>query len=291
METTFHPNLGPLAPSAFLSEPILQAALREDLGWGDLSAQGAVSATTQANGVLLAKSPGVIAGLPLVEQIYCLLDARFHCEALVEDGMHVEAGIPLMRLSGSARTLLSGERVALNFLQRLSGIATLTRAYVEAIAGTKAQLVDTRKTTPGLRLFEKYAVRAGGARNHRFCLSDAVMIKDNHILLAGGIHAAVASIRQTLPLTSRIEVECENLAMVQEALDAQADIIMLDNMSVSAMREAVALIGDRALVEASGGVTLATIKAIAECGVDAVSVGALTHSAPALDISLDVEAI
>ena len=278
----------PLHP--FLTEPVVRRALEEDLAWGDVSAWGAVPADKQAKGILLAKAPGVIAGLPIARQVYALLDPAFTCESLVEEGMHVEPGVPIARLSGSARTLLSGERVALNFVQRLSGIATKTRAHVEALAGFKTQLVDTRKTTPGHRLLEKYAVRVGGGRNHRYGLADAIMIKDNHILLAGGIRQAVANARAVAALTARIEVECENLEMVREALDAGADIIMLYNMTNEAMRDAVGVIAGRALTEASGNVTLERLPGIAETGVDFVSSGAITHSVSALDISLDVEA-
>lgn len=267
----------------------MRAALAEDLAWGDISAWGAVGTDRPAVGQMLAKADGVIAGLPVAAQVFALLDPAFRFTPLVEDGVHVGAGVPIARLEGSARTLLSGERVALNFLQRMSGIATKTRAYVEALAGTKTQLVDTRKTTPGLRLLEKYAVRVGGGRNHRYSLADAVMIKDNHIVLAGGITAAVANARAVLPLTGAIEVECEDMAMVREALEAGADIIMLDNMSDAAMREAVQFINGRAVTEASGGVTIERLAAIAACGVDVISTGAITHSVSALDISLDVE--
>lgn len=255
-----------------------------------MSGWGAVSAKRQAKGILQVKTPGVVAGLAVARQVFQLLDPGFGFMVLTEEGSRVEAGTAIAQLSGSARTLLSGERVALNFLQRLSGIATQTRRYVDALAGTKTQLVDTRKTTPGLRLLEKYAVRVGGARNHRYGLADAIMIKDNHILLAGGIRQAVEAARAVAPLTAAIEVECESLAMVQEALEARADIIMLDNMAIDAMREAVGVIAGRAVVEASGGVTIERLPAIAATGVDVVSVGALTHSAVALDISLDVEA-
>lgn len=228
-----------------------------------------------------------MAGLPVAAQCFRLLDAGFSFEPLVDEGVHVGPGVPVAALAGDARTLLSGERVALNFLQRMSGVATLTRRYVEAIAGHKARLVDTRKTTPGLRLLEKYAVRVGGGSNHRHGLADAVMIKDNHILLAGGIGPAVALARRSVAFTMRIEVECESLAMVEEALAAGADVVMLDNMALAAMEEAVRLVAGRAIVEASGGVTLDRVAAIAACGVDVISTGAITHSAPALDLSLD----
>jgi nicotinate-nucleotide pyrophosphorylase (carboxylating) len=277
-----------LPPLPFLTEPIVRAAPAEDLAWGDLSGGGAVPADARARAVLQVKAPGVVAGLAIAKQVYALLDPAFVFEALVEDGVFVDPGVPIARLEGSARTLLAGERVALNFLQRMSGVATKTRAFVEAIAGTRAQLVDTRKTTPGMRLLEKYAVRVGGGRNHRYGLSDAVMIKDNHALLAGGIAAAVANVRRNLPLTAKIEVETETLEMVGEALEAGADVIMLDNMDLDLMRRAVALVAGRAVLEASGNVTLDRVKAIAETGVDVISTGAVTHSAPALDISLDV---
>jgi nicotinate-nucleotide pyrophosphorylase (carboxylating) len=236
----------------------------------------------------VVKETGVVVGLGIATQIFALLDPAFRCTAEVEDGMVIEAGLPILSLEGSARSLLMGERLALNFMQRLSGIATLTRRYVEAIADLRTEVVDTRKTTPGLRLLEKYAVRMGGARNHRFNLSDAAMLKDNHIALAGGITAAMARVKAQVPITTCIEVECESLAMVQEAVSAGAGLIMLDNMTPEAIREAVEWVAGRARLEASGGVSLETIRAIAETGVDYISVGRLTHSAPALDISLDV---
>jgi nicotinate-nucleotide pyrophosphorylase (carboxylating) len=292
METPSHNPGGAvehLGLHSFLTEPIVRRALEEDLAWGDVSADGAVPPGKQAKGVFLAKAPGVVCGLGVAAQVYRLLDPGFRFVPLVEDGMVVDAGIPIAELEGSAHSLLSGERVALNFTQRMSGIATKTRAFVEALADSRTELVDTRKTTPGLRLLEKYAVRMGGARNHRYGLSDAVMIKDNHIALAGGITAAVANVRRVAPFTARIEVECENLEMVREALAAGADIIMLDNMSLEAMTEAVGVIGKKALTEASGNVTLDRVAEIAACGVDYISTGAITHSVSALDISLDVE--
>lgn len=292
METSPHDSIGsaePLGLHPFLTEPIVRRALEEDLAWGDVSAWGAVPAGKRAGGIFLAKAPGVVCGLTVAQQVYQLLDAGFRFTPLVEDGVWVEAGVPVAALDGSAHTLLSGERVALNFVQRLSGISTKTRAFVEALVGTKTQLVDTRKTTPGLRLLEKYAVRVGGARNHRYGLADAVMIKDNHIALAGGIAEAVANVRRVAPFTVRIEVECETLEMVEQALQAEADIIMLDNMTPEAMREAVGLIAGRAITEASGNVTLERVRAIAECGVDYISTGSVTHSVSALDISLDVQ--
>ncbi|MFN3431525.1 MAG: carboxylating nicotinate-nucleotide diphosphorylase, partial [Candidatus Sericytochromatia bacterium] len=216
----------PLHP--FLTEPIVRRALEEDLAWGDVSAWGAVPADKQAKGVLLAKAPGVIAGLPIARQVYALLDPAFTCEALVEEGMHVEPGVPIARLSGSARTLLSGERVALNFVQRLSGIATKTRAHVEALSGFNTQLVDTRKTTPGLRLLEKYAVRVGGGRNQRLALWHGILIKENHIAAAGGVAAALQR-AQALQSGVDIQIEVETLEQLQQALEAGAASVLLDN--------------------------------------------------------------
>lgn len=207
----------------------------------------------------------------------------------MEDGRRAGPGDILLRLRGPARDLLRGERVALNLTQRLCGIATLTRKYVDCVAGLKARITDTRKTTPGLRMLEKYAVRVGGGSNHRFGLSDGVLIKDNHIAACGSIGEAVSRVRARAPHILRIEVEAESLAQVRECLDSGVDIIMLDNMGIDEMKEAVRLIGGRALVEASGGVTLETVRRIAETGVDFISVGRLTHSAPASDISMDVE--
>ncbi|WP_035296654.1 carboxylating nicotinate-nucleotide diphosphorylase [Brevibacillus thermoruber] len=262
--------------------------LQEDIGFGDVTTMSTIPEAAQGVGILYAKEAGVIAGLPVAQLVFETVDPALSFTALVKEGARVEKGEQIAEVSGSVRSILSGERLALNLLQRLSGIATRTSQYAQAVAGTKARVVDTRKTTPGLRMLEKYAVRVGGGHNHRYALYDAVMIKDNHIKGAGGIAQAVAAARAAIPHTMTIEVETETLGQVQEALDAGADIIMLDNMPLDVMKQAVALIGGRAVVEASGGVTLETIRAIAETGVDVISVGALTHSVKALDISLDL---
>lgn len=262
--------------------------LMEDIGSGDITTECTIPEDEQGKGILYAKEAGIIAGLPVAELVFETVDAGLTFKTLVKEGERVEKGQAIVEVSGSVQSILSGERLALNLLQRLSGIATRTREFVDVLEGTKARVVDTRKTTPGLRLVEKYAVRIGGGHNHRYALYDAVMIKDNHIKGAGSITKAVEAARANIPHTMKIEVECETIEQVKEALAAGADIIMLDNMSPEMMREAVALINGRAIVEASGGVTLETVRAIAETGVDVISVGALTHSVRALDISLDL---
>lgn len=262
--------------------------LQEDVGSGDVTTMSTIPADEHGVGILYAKESGVIAGLSIAQQVFETVDPALVFTASVEEGAHVKKGDQLAEVSGSVRSILSGERLALNLMQRLSGIATQTNAYVQAVSSTKARVVDTRKTTPGLRFLEKYAVRVGGGHNHRFALYDAVMIKDNHIKGAGGIAQAVEAARAQIPHTMTIEVEAETLEQVQEALDAGADIIMLDNMSNADMTQAVALIQGRAIVEASGGVNLETIRSIAMTGVDVISVGALTHSVKAFDISLDL---
>jgi nicotinate-nucleotide pyrophosphorylase (carboxylating) len=239
------------------------------------------------------KESGIIAGLPIARLVFDVVDPSLVFEAKVQDGERVDKGNVIAIVEGSTHSLLTGERLALNLMQRLSGIATKTSAFVEALEGLPVRLVDTRKTTPGHRLLEKYAVRVGGGANHRFGLYDAVMIKDNHIKGAGGIQAAVEAARRKIPHTMKIEVETESLAQVDEALTCGADIIMLDNMSPAMMKEAVGRIKSSAphvIVEASGGVSLDTVHAIASCGVDVISVGGLTYSFHALDISLDLNA-
>lgn len=269
-------------------DPLLSAALQEDWAWGDLTTQTVVHAGSQAQAEFQYKAAGVVAGLPIAARLFHLIDPSLVFTAHVAEGAHVASGTVAATVSGGAAAILSGERVALNFMQRLSATATLAAAYVAAVAGTRAEILDTRKTTPGLRAFEKYAVRIGGARNHRFGLADAIMIKDNHIAIAGSITEAVRRARAGAAATTTVEVETESLAMVDEALAAGADIIMLDNMPPETMREAVVRVAGRARLEASGGVSLATVRAIAETGVDFISVGALTHSAGSLDISLDM---
>lgn len=269
-----------------VADDIIRFALREDMNAGDLSTESVCPERREAEVQLIAKAEGVIAGLDVFERAFTLLDPRTSFDARVADGDAVEPGQLLGIVRGDARVLLSGERVALNFLQRMSGIATYTRRMATALEGTKTRLVDTRKTTPCLRIFEKAAVEAGGGANHRYNLSQAVMLKDNHIDAAGGVAAAVAGARAHAPFVCTVEVECEDLDMVREALEAGADIIMIDNMTHEQMAEAVALIGGRAKVEASGNVDAGNIRALADLGVDFISSGALTHSAPILDLSL-----
>lgn len=269
-----------------VADDIIRFALREDMNAGDLSTESVCPERREAEVQLIAKAEGVIAGLDVFERAFTLLDPRTSFDARVADGDAVEPGQLLGIVRGDARVLLSGERVALNFLQRMSGIATYTRRMAAALEGTKTRLVDTRKTTPCLRIFEKAAVEAGGGANHRYNLSQAVMLKDNHIDAAGGIAAAVTGARAHAPFVCTVEVECEDLDMVREALEAGADIIMLDNMTHEQMAEAVALIDGRAKVEASGNVDAGNIRALADLGVDFISSGALTHSAPILDLSL-----
>ena len=268
---------------------LVQAALAEDVGRGDLTTRLTVPAGLSATAAIVAKQAGVLAGAPLVDRVFAALGAAaVRIEHHVADGAAFAAGTKLVSLAGPAADLLAGERVALNFVQQLSGVATLTRRYVDAVQGTKARVVDTRKTTPGLRVLEKYAVRMGGGRNHRLALDDGILIKDNHLTAAGGVGAALAAARRDAPHTATIQVECATPAQVDEALVAGADAILLDNMSVDQIAAAVRQIAGRAVVEASGGVTLDTIRAIAATGVDLISVGALTHSAPAVDMSMKI---
>ncbi|MGG0756418.1 carboxylating nicotinate-nucleotide diphosphorylase [Brevibacillus laterosporus] len=262
--------------------------LFEDVGHGDITTMTTIPADEKGTGILYAKEPGMIAGLDIAEQVFHTVDHELDFQRLVPEGSQVQKGDVIAEVTGSVQAILTGERLALNLLQRLSGIATRTQLFVREISHTQARVVDTRKTTPGLRLLEKYAVRVGGGHNHRFALYDAVMIKDNHSKGAGGIKEAVRKAREAIPHTMKIEVEAESLKQVHEALEAGADIIMLDNMSCDMMREAVQIIQGKAIIEASGGVTLETVRAIAETGVDVISVGGLTHSVTALDISLDL---
>lgn len=265
--------------------------LREDVGAGDVTTSVTIPAGSQSKAVIHAKDNGIIAGITVAELVFQIVDPSLVFTPMVKDGDTVTHGMILAEVEGSTHSLLTGERLALNLLQRMSGVATRTRTYVDALEGLSTRLVDTRKTTPGHRLLEKYAVRVGGGANHRFGLYDAVMIKDNHIKGAGGITEAVQRARAVIPHTMTIEVETENLEQVREALQAGADIIMLDNMHPDRMREAVALIREQAphvKVEASGNVSLNTIRGIAESGVDVISVGRLTYSFESLDISLDL---
>jgi len=276
-------------PSPHLSA-LIDLALSEDLGNGDLTTEALFPASgrAKARAVFLAKEPLVVSGLGVVEWVFRRLDETCQCQARVQEGAAVKDRTRLATLRGPLPALLSGERTALNFLRHLCGVATLTRRYVEALAGTGCTLLDTRKTTPGLRALEKAAVRAGGGKNHRTGLFDGVMIKDNHIAAAGSIRLALHKARQRVPPTVKIEVECQDRKQVQQALDGGADIIMLDNMDLTQMARAVKLVGGRAKTEASGRIQLATLRQVAETGVDYISVGALTHSAPNVDISLEI---
>jgi len=268
-------------------EHIIRLGLAEDAPAGDVTTLNLFDEHQRGEARLIAKATGVIAGLGVAADVFAAIDPLFSFQPLVRDGAHVGPGQLLARLEGSNRTLLTGERLALNLLQRMSGIATMAAAFVEAVRGMPTVILDTRKTVPGLRVLDKYAVRAGGATNHRMTLSDLAMIKDNHIKLAGGIASAVARLRARCP-GLRIEVETESLDDVREALAAGADVIMLDNMAPHLMREAVAVIAGRCKTEASGNVRLDNVREIAATGVDYISVGALTHSVKALDISLRV---
>jgi nicotinate-nucleotide pyrophosphorylase (carboxylating) len=277
----------PRLPKAHVQRAVTDA-LTEDLGLaGDLTTDSTVAADAQAEAVIASRQTGVIAGLDLAEAAFAAMDPDVLFERISSDGTRVEPGDVVARISGNARAILTGERVALNYLGRLSGIASLTRRYVDAISGTKAAIVDTRKTTPGLRAFEKYAVRCGGGRNHRTGLFDAILIKDNHIVAAGGVEAAVARARAYAGHMVKIEVEVDTLEQLALVLKHRVDAVLLDNMAPDTLQAAVKMVGGRALTEASGGVNLTTVRAIAETGVDLISVGALTHSAQVLDLGLD----
>ncbi len=276
--------------SPLLVEDAVRATLAEDLGRaGDITTQATIPAGATARGAIRAREAGVVAGLALAREAFRLIDARVLFEAKVDDGAHVEAGESIVAISGPAHAILSAERVALNFLGRLSGVATLTARYVRAVAHTRARICDTRKTTPMLRTFEKYAVRCGGGVNHRFGLDDAVLIKDNHIAVAGGVAQALRAAKAHVGHLVKIEIEVDTLDQLRQVLDEGADAVLLDNMSPDDLRQAVAMAGGRMICEASGGVTLDNVAAIAETGVDLISVGALTHSAPVLNLGLDIE--
>ncbi len=273
---------------AHLIRPAIEAALAEDLGLaGDITTNTIIPASAMLSAVIAARDAGRIAGLPLAEAAFRHLDPAVTFRVVTGDGEDVAAGGTIAEVSGKARALLSAERVALNFLGAMSGIATHTHAFAEAIAGTSARICCTRKTTPGLRAFQKYAVRMGGGVNHRFGLFDAILIKDNHVAAAGGVGAAIVQAKRACGHLVKIEVEVDRLAQLEEALRYPIDVALLDNMSAADMRQAVAMAKDRAVLEASGGVTLATVREIAETGVDLISVGALTHSSPVLDLGLD----
>lgn len=266
------------------------AALAEDLGdIGDVTTNATIPADRTATAVFRARTEGVIAGLDLVAATFAQLDPAVVVSRAVADGMSVRQGERIATVSGPARPILTGERVALNFLGRLSGIASLTRAFVDEVVGTHAHIVDTRKTTPGLRAFEKYAIRCGGGRNHRIGLYDAILIKDNHIAVAGGIAEALSAVRAAVGHMVKIEIEVDSLDQLEAALKFPIDAVLLDNMDIASLRRAVQIVDGRCLTEASGGVSLKTVRAIAETGVDLISSGALTHSAQVLDIGLDID--
>jgi len=267
-------------------DALLLSALREDVGTGDITTLSCVPAGNRSDAYLLAKESGVLCGMDVAARVFALVDGGIVFQPLKKDGETVEKGETIATVRGPSRSVLTGERVALNLLQRLSGIATATAKAVKSVEGSKARIVDTRKSTPGLRVLEKYAVRCGGGHNHRFNLADGVLIKDNHIAAAGGITNAVRAARASVPHVMKIEVETETLAEVAEALDAGAEIIMLDNMSLKTMAEAVNLIGGKAITEASGNMGEKDLAQVARTGVDIISIGALTHSVRSLDISL-----
>ncbi len=272
---------------------LIQLALQEDLNEaGDRTSNFLIDTPKTGTALIIAKQNGIIAGLPVAEHVFKLVDQKISCKRLVEEGAAVEHADSILSISGSIRGMLTAERTALNFLQRLSGIATLTSKFVEQVQGTNAKILDTRKTTPGLRALEKYAVRVGGGENHRRGLFDMVLIKENHIAVVGGIHKAVRKVREEMAarnLNLKIEVETRNLEELNEALELAVDRIMLDNMNISQIKKAVQLVRGRLQLEVSGGVTLENVREIAETGVDFISIGALTHSAPALDLSLLLE--
>ncbi|ABK62186.1 carboxylating nicotinate-nucleotide diphosphorylase [Clostridium novyi] len=269
----------------FIIDKFLIEALKEDNFYEDITTEAIVGKSSIASVDLIAKEEGIIAGLNVFERVFTLL-GNVEVKALVKDGDEVSSSQLIAKIKGNTRSILTGERVALNMLQKISGIATITNKFVKEIKGTKAKLLDTRKTTPNLRVFEKYAVKVGGGYNHRFSLSDGVLIKDNHIDAAGGIKKAIELVRNSVSFVRKIEVEVENLTGVQKALESKADIIMLDNMDIDAMKKAVKMINGKAIVEASGNVNLKTIRDIANTGVDYISCGIITHSAKALDISM-----
>jgi nicotinate-nucleotide pyrophosphorylase (carboxylating) len=275
---------------ALLVDDFVRAALREDLGRaGDLTTDAIVPADAQGTGRIVAREPGVVSGLFVVERVFAVLDPRVHVASAVADGDRVSQGTVVATVSGPLRALLTGERTALNLISRLSGVATATSRLVEAVAGTRATIVDTRKTTPGMRALEKAAVRDGGGANHRFGLDDAILIKDNHVAVAGGVTAAIEAARRHAGHLVKIEVEVDTLAQLDEALAARADVVLLDNFTLEQLREAVARTGNRALLEASGRIDAATVRAVAETGVDLISSGALTHSARILDFGFDID--
>ena len=271
---------------------MVREALEEDHAFRDVTTAATVLSDRRARATVVARQHGVLAGVPFALEAFRMLDPTVTIRVDVDDGSRVHPGLALFYISGHARGMLSAERVALNYMMRLSGIASLTRRYVDAVEGTGVSILDTRKTTPGWRSLEKYAVRAGGGKNHRMDLFSAVLIKDNHLVAVDGdIDLAVRRTRELAPPGTRVEVECDNIQQVEDAVAAGADIILLDNMPVPLLKECVKLVAGRAILEASGGITLTTVRAVAETGVNWISVGALTHSAPALDLGLDFTSV
>jgi nicotinate-nucleotide pyrophosphorylase (carboxylating) len=267
-------------------DPLILAALKEDITSEDITTNAVIKAGVRAQVELIAKETGIIAGLAVYQRVFELLDGSATIETFFSDGDTVRPGDLVGVVKADARTLLSGERTALNYLQRMSGIATHTRKLADYLSGSKTRLLDTRKTTPNMRIFEKYAVTVGGGYNHRYNLSDGILIKDNHINAAGGVKEAIAATKKQAPFVRKIEVEVENLTMLEEALEAGADIIMLDNMAIDTMKAAIKIMAGRALSECSGNVTETRLKELSDIGVDFISCGALTHSSPILDLSM-----
>ena len=281
----------PVLPRLMIEDAV-KAALLEDWGRaGDITSQATIPAAATATAVIAARKPGVLAGLGLAETAFRLTDEQIVFDALTADGDRLEKGTVVARMSGPARAILSAERVALNFLGHLSGVATATARFADLIAHTKADIVCTRKTTPGLRAFEKYAVRCGGGSNHRFGLDDAILIKDNHIAVAGGVTQAIQAAKAFAGHLVKVEVEVDTLEQLKEALACKPDVVMLDNMGPDQLRQAVEIAGGQVLLEASGGIEADTVKAVAEAGVDLISSGWITHSAPVLDLGLDIEIV
>lgn len=285
MTATVERTADPLAPDTL--DPLIEAALAEDVGAGDITTDAIVPLDMTCRGKIISKQEGVIAGLPVARRVFQLVDPRIQFDSKTKDGEKVQADQIVARLHGSARAMLKAERVALNYLQRLSGIASLTARYVKAVDGTKTQILDTRKTTPGLRVLEKYATRIGGAVNHRAGLFDALLIKDTHLALIGGIGAALRGVRKAYP-DLEVHIEVSNIQELEQALNDRAPHILLDNFAPGQVREAMKLIRGRAIVEVSGGVQISSARAYALAGADLISVGALTHSAVALDLTMKV---
>lgn len=280
-------------PSTTQVEQLIRQALAEDLRWGDATTEALISETQQGKASIIVKASGVIAGIEIAKQVFLKVDHRLKMDILIKDGAEVKSGDVIARIEGKTSSILKAERVALNFLQHLSGIASETARYVEAVKGLPVQITDTRKTTPGLRILQKHAVQIGGGKNHRMHLGDGILIKDTHLAALSNeglsIKEIVARARQNASPKTKIEIEVKTTKEAAEAADAGADIIMLDNMNLEDMRQAVKLIKDRALIEASGGINLERVRAVAETGVDFISIGALTHSSKALDISLELD--